>query len=713
MSVIQKIRTKYAKLAGGVIALALVGFILMDALSSRSNSLFGNDNSIVKVNGEKVDYIAYTQRTKDYELLYSNNQAMDENMRAQVDDMALQDLIKEQLITDEAEKLGLTVTEAEKKDMIYGNEPDMMVRNYQAFMDPNTKAFNPQYVKLFEEQAMQLDPTGKALAQWETLREYIKRTAITRKYAALFTASVYAPKFLTTFKANEFAQMASIDYVNVPYEFIKDEEVKLTDEDYKNFVKNHPADFKIDEDTRGIEYVAFNVLPTSEDTARSLGALNAVKEEFATTTDNESFVNRNSEESYIDQYVMKGSFKSLYADSIFNMPVGTVAGPMFEQDNYMLVKVIDKKTYPDSVTCRHILINTEDRGQPVLADTVAKARIDSIAAAIKGGASFVEMVQKYSGDDGSKEKGGEYSFSFEQKAGLVKEFGDFVFEGKPGETKIVKAESGNYSGYHFIEIIKQGAPATAAKLGVVSKALYAGNETENDVYAKATEFAGESQNAEAFEKNVKAKNLQKLTADNIKVSDFTVYGIGPSREIIRWMYNAELNNVSPVFQLNGKYVVAKLANIRKKGLMEVNESLKKQIEPMVKNDKKGELIVKKLESKKSLAEIAATTGSQVAALDSFRGNNSFSGTMGYVPKVVGYTFNKEFKANTMSKALKEQQGVYYIVVKNKWSKPDASNEAFIQSEQNMMKMEAKNAVSTQVPNQLKKKATIKYNPDNF
>ncbi len=713
MSVIQKIRTKYAKLAGGVIALALVGFILMDAFSSGTGNLFGNDNSIAKVNGEKIDYIAYSQRTQEYEILYSNTQAVDDNMRAQINDMALQDLIKEQLIAEQAEKLGLTVTEAERKDMIYGNEPDMMVRNYQAFTDPNTKSFNPQYVKLFEEQADQLDPTGKAREHWETMKSYIQRSAIAKKYNTMFAAAVYAPKFLTAAKAKEFEQMASIEYVNVPYDFIKDEEVKLTDDDYKNYMKKHAVDYTNEENTRSMEYVAFNVLPTAEDTARSLGALNSIKEEFATTTDNESFVNRNSESSFVDQYVMKTSFKSLYADSIFNLPVGGVLGPVYEQENFMMVKVIDKKSFPDSVTCRHILINTEDRGQAVLDDSVAKQRIDSIVAAIKGGASFAEMVQKYSGDDGSKEKAGEYTFAFEQKGGLVKPFGDFIFEGKPGETKVVKAESGNYSGYHYIEILKQGNPATAVKMGIISKALFPGDETENEVYAKATEFASESTNAEAFDKKIKEDNLQKLNADNIKVSDFTVSGIGPSREIIRWMYNAELNDVSPVFALNGKYVVGKLTSIREKGPIALDYALKQQLEQQVRNDKKAELIVKKLDGKKSLAEIAAATTSQVQSYDSFRANNSFSGNMGYVPRVVGYTFNKDFKPNTVSKALKEQQGVFYITVKSRWSQPEGSNQTFMESEQNMMMMEAKNAIANQLPNQLKKKAKIKYNAENF
>ena len=75
-------------------------------------------NSVVKVNGEKIDYIAYSQRTKDYEVLYGSQQTIDDNFRAQLNSMALEELVREQLIAEEAEKLGITVTEAEKNDQI-------------------------------------------------------------------------------------------------------------------------------------------------------------------------------------------------------------------------------------------------------------------------------------------------------------------------------------------------------------------------------------------------------------------------------------------------------------------------------------------------------------------------------------------------------------------------------------------------------------------
>ncbi len=712
MSVIQKIRTKYAKLAGGVIAVALVAFILMDALSSRSGNLFGNDTSVVTVNGEKVDYIEYTRRTKDYEVLYGSNQTVDDNFRAQINDMALQDLVKEQLIAEQADKIGLVVTDAEKKDMIYGNDPDQQVKSYQPFTNPNTKAFDPQYVKLFEEQADQLDPTGKARAHWETYKDYILRNSLTKKFNTLFTSSVYTPKFLVQARAKEQAQMASIDYVSVPFETVKDEEITITDADYNAFLKKNKEDYTTEVTTRAIEYVTFNVTPTAQDTARALGVLNSIKPDFINAEDAESFVNRNSEESFDGSYKIKKSYQSVYADSIFSLPVGGVFGPVYEGEDYKMVKVIDKKTYPDSVKCRHILIKTSDRGQLVVEDSIAKMKMDSVVAAIKSGASFVDMVQQYTDDEGSKQNGGEYTFSFEQKTSLSKEFSDFIFDGKTGEKKVVKVENGSYGGYHYIEILNQEGFAPALKLAVVTKGLFAGDETENNVYASAAEFAGSNSKAADFDKAAAEQNLQKLVADNIKISDFTIPGIGPSREIIRWMYNAEKNEVSQVFALTGKYIIAKLTAVNKAGLRTLDSAMRQNIEPEVKNEKKAELIVKKYNGKNSLAEIAQATESQVQSFDSFRGNNSFSGPMGYAPKVIGYSFSNELKPNSVSNGIKEQSGVYYISLKSRNTVAEQDS-VFIEREREMMQMETKNALSGKVTEQLKKKASIKYNPDMY
>lgn len=716
MSVIQKIRTKYAKLAGGVIAVALVAFILMDALSSRTSSLFGDNTSVVKVNGEEVDYREYSMRTSNYATLYGSNQQLDEEGRAQINSMALQDMIKEKLIQEQADDLGLTVTETEKKEMIYGNDPDQGVKNYQAFQNPNTKTFDPQYVKLFEEQANQIDPTGGMMEHWNVYKEYLIRNSLTKKYNKLFTLAAYVPSFMAKMRAEEQANMADIKYVAITLDQINSagdvDDIELSDEDYKKYMNDHKEEYYVKEPSRSIQYVSFNVLPNARDTARALGVLNDLKEDFSTTEENESFVNRNSEESYNGAYVMKDGYKSRYADSIFSAPVGSVVGPIYEEQSYKLIKVVDKKVYPDSVKCRHILVKTGEQGQITLEDSVAKQKIDSIATAIKNGAPFNDMVQQFSDDDGSKQTGGEYTFAFAQKANLTKPFGDFIFNNSTGDTKIVKVESGNYSGYHYIEILSQGEKKPALQLATVTKALYAGDETENEIYANATEFAGNSTSAAEFDSTVSKNKLQKRAAAEIKVQDYTIYGLGPSRELIRWMYDAEVGDVSQVFDMNGKYVVAKLTAVNKEGMRALTEELKEGIAMQVKEEKKLEAVAKKYASKGSLEAIAKENNMQVQTLDSFRGNNSFTGPMGFAPKIVGYSFYDGFKLNTVSPPIREQGGVYFIAVTNRY-KQQETDSTFMTREKEMMQMETRNSFDGQASEQLKKNAKIKYNPNNF
>lgn len=713
MSVIQNIRTKYAKLAGGVIAVALVAFILMDALSSRVNNLFGNDTSVVTVNGEEVEYVEYSRKIQNYETLYAANQELTDNLRTQIKEQSLSELVNNILVEEEAEKLGLTVTETEKKDMIYGPNPDQAVRSYQPFQNRETNRFDPQYVKLFEQQADQLDPTGKAGQHWEAMKNYIVNNSLTKKYNMMINAGVYLPMFMVKDKIDGQYEMASIDYVSVPYETINDEDVKVSDEEIKKYMKEHKEQYSNEYSTRSIEYVSFRVLPRAEDTARALGVLEEIKTDFANAKDNESFVNRNSEESYAGSYVMKANYRSFYADSIFNTSVGNVYGPYFENGSYKLVKVVDKKQYPDSVKCRHILIKTADRGQPIAADSTVKTRMDSVASAIKSGASFAQMVTQYSQDPGSVDKGGEYTFAFTQKSGLSKEFGDFIFNGKTGETKIVKVENSNYSGYHFIEILDQKNFKEALQLATITKALYAGDNTENDVYARAAEFASSNSTAEAFDKATEDPKVQKLVAENIKVSDFTIPGLANSREIIRWVYEAEVDEISSVFSVPGSYVVAKLTKVQPKGLKELNDELRNSISVVVKAEKKADMISEKYKSASSLQAIAQQSNQEVSTVDSFRRSSSFIGPIGYEPKVAGYAFYKGLDKNKISPAIAGQSGVYYISLKGRFQSAEARDSSMIKNQRIAEQGQVANTVSSQIGEALIKKSDVEYNGNNL
>ena len=121
MSVIQTIRNKYGKIAGAVIAVALVGFIISDARNGSFGSFFGShDTNVMTVNGVKISPKEYQERLKEYETLsqiYNKTKTLDDVQRAQIDEQALQSMVEEVVIGQQCDKLGIQTSEDEKKEM--------------------------------------------------------------------------------------------------------------------------------------------------------------------------------------------------------------------------------------------------------------------------------------------------------------------------------------------------------------------------------------------------------------------------------------------------------------------------------------------------------------------------------------------------------------------------------------------------------------------
>lgn len=724
MSVIQKIRNRYGKIAGAVIAISLIGFIIQDAASGRFGDMFGQDNSVVKINGEKIDEKEYSLRLKQYEALYeiySGGKTLDENTRAQLNGQALSEMVLEKLVDEQGGKIGVTVTPEEEKELIYGANADPMVQQFkingqEVFVNPETGRFDPLRVKQVEKEIKQNDKTGKLIDGWEALKAYVVRNNKINKFTSLLTASVYTPKYLLDNMVNDQRQQASANFVKVPYTAINDNEIKVTDADLKEYIKKNAAKFEVKEASRNIEYVTFDLTPMAEDTAKSLGELNKIKPALDTVSkkDAESFVNRNSDDQYKDSWYSKKSFQSRYADSILAMPEGTVFGPYYENGDFTMVKVLEKKQYPDSVKVRHILVKTKDRGNDMRTDSAAKKKLDSAIAELKGGADFKAVVMKYSDDSASFDKGGEYEFTLEQKEGISKEFGDFIFDGKKGESKTVHVDNQAYAGFHYIEIIDQHSFAPAAKLAIVNKALEAGSNTDRTVYAKANEFAGKNTTGEAFDAAADAGHLDKRNAADIKPEAYTIPGLGPSREVIRWVYDAKVGDVSPVFSMEGKYLVVKLAAIQEKGLPELTKTNRPMLENAVKMEKKADMIAQKYKSMNSLDAIAQAAGQLAQHADSVAANSSYIAAIGYAPKVAGYLFYKGFQPNTVSPGIQSGDGVYFLSLISRWEKPqDPMAEQSMKQQKMMMEMQSKNAMNNALRDMLKSKATIKYTVKNM
>ena len=284
---------------------------------------------------------------------------------------------------------------------------------------------------------------------------------------------------------------------------------------------------------------------------------------------------------------------------------------------------------------------------------------------------------------------------------MVKEFSDFSFNGKKGDKKIVKSQFG----YHYIEILDQKDFEPAYKIAYISKKIETSQETDQAASGLASQFAGESRDAKAFDDNVQKYHLQKLLGPDITPSEVSIPGLGANRQLVRWAYEASLGNVSEPFPVGDKYVVALLTEVNAPGTMTPAKA-RNQVEPILRNKKKAEEIIRKEGSPASLDAAAAAAGVPVQHADSVLfARSTLAATSGQEGKVVGAAFDKDFAGKPISPAIPGNIGVYFIKVENvsAMSNPNAD----VQQQRFMIEQQMRSLVNYGFSQALQKFATVK------
>jgi peptidyl-prolyl cis-trans isomerase D len=563
------------------------------------------------------------------------------------------------LIKQEAEKIGLSIGKKELYDVLSG--PQSPFRQYQQFIDPTTGELKTNELNTV---LAQLNKSTKKeeVEQREQLYKNIIPPVIEqrllRKYQALLYRGIQTPKWLVEKQYAENNAISNIRYVNVPYTTIADTTIKVSNEDISAYLKENSVAFQVEEAQRNIGFVAFSAAPTTADSAIVRKNIEALKDGFLSATDVAAFLNKTTTSpAFKDTYQNKKNITAQDVDSVTNLPVGALYGPYVYGPNYVFAKMIGKKSLPDSASVRHILITTKnDQNQAGREDGVAKILIDSIKNAITGGATFDSLVVKYSEDGGSKANGGVYEM-FSQ-GNMVKPFNDFSFENPVGSKGVVKTEYG----YHYIEVLKQTPPSPAFNIAYLALPIVASKETTTTAQTAAAKFAAESKNQKSFNANALKLKKQIAPATGIKIYDFNIQGLGETREIVRWAFEKKVNDVSEPFEIGDDYVVATITGEDKPGLMSVETAKSKNIDVIIRDQKKAEIIKSKLKGA-TLEAIATASGATVLQADSLSYSSTNITGLGNEPKIVGASFNKAL-LNKVSAPIAGNSGVFVISVSN-------------------------------------------------
>lgn len=708
MSFIQTIRDKAAWIIIGAIALALIAFIVQDALQGGGSGWFGGQSTVIgKVNGEKIGAADFDRRYKQVEENYaSQGYPLNDQFRSQIRESLWNDYVERAILEDEYKELGIgTISDKELSDILYGPNPPQELR--QQFTDSSgynaTAAYN----------AIRALKSGSAQYNsfWGEFVPTLENNRRREKFTALIANSSYVPKWLIEKTNAENSQVAAISYVNVPYSTIPDSSITITNDDVQQYINARKDQFK-QEEARTAQYVTFDAAPSKKDSTELYDQLNNLKEQMATTTDVKNFLVTNSSETPLyDGFVLGSKMQMANADTLRKLTEGQVYGPYLDAGNYVVAKMVAKRNMPDSAKVRHILIKIADQqnGQ-IRTDSAANKLIDSIITALKSGTPFDTLVVKFSEDEGSKNNKGEYDFSSTQ-TNLSKEFYDVTFYGNAGDKKKVKVENQSYSGYHYIEVINHRKVETAYKIAYLSRPITASNETVNAASGLASQFTAESRNSQQFDANAKKRNLNVFTAADISPLASDILGLGESRELVRWMYkDAKVGQVAErPFLVGDKYVVPVLVRIYEKGTMPV-EKAKPLVEYKIRNEKKAAQIIQKLGNITTLDLVAKTTGQQVQRIDSVLFSANFIPNIGQELRVVGASFNKNNQTKP-SAPIKGEVGVFVLKVESIGALPNPSIDVKLQ--QQAMQQQQKQMATFRVIDALKKSASIIDNRADF
>ena len=659
MAVLNKIRQRSVFLIA-IIALALFAFVLADVLKNGGFSTNKSQRILGSVNDEDIEQQEFAGLVESQTARYGANITTTQAVNA-----AWEQEVRRILLEEQYEELGISVEQDRINDLLKNalqSDP-----NFQ-----NDGVYSEQKLREYVATLKSTNPT--MYEQWVAYEKQLATNEQQQIYFNLVKAGLN-----TSFKEGQMSyelenNLRDLEYVQVPYTSIADDQVSVSKEDISDYIEKHKNEFK-SEATRNLRYVMFSESPslTDEDAVKkgveayksnrveytSATKTNDTVSGLAATTNPEEFVNEYSDLRYNDTYLFKNELPGSVADTLWALNEGSVYGPYKENGYYNISKVISVKQMPDSVKASHILLTYEglaNAASQTRTKTAAKTLADSLAGVIKSNPSKMAELAKEFSADGSKEKGGDLGYA--TKGRYVKPFNDFIFDGATGEVSVVESQFG----YHVVKIDDQKNRQRAIKLATVSKEIEPSQETINEVFNATTKFQmAVSDDKNAFEEVAKKEGYVVRPVNGIKALDETLPGQGSQREIIRWAFEEDTKTGDVQrFNVDGGYLVVQITSKTDKGLMAVDQA-SPRVTPIIRNEKKAEMI-KKTISGKDLAAIASANNVSVQTANGVNLKNPTLAGAGTEPKVMGVAFGLDKGA--VSNPITGDKGVYVVKVTN-------------------------------------------------
>ena len=667
MATLEKIRNK-AGLLVTVVGVALFAFIIGDLLSSGNSFMNRNQNNVVVVNGNAVDYPSFMNRENELAEVYkfqSGQTNLPESYMNNIRQSIFDEIVMENMMNPRLESLGITVTSEEMRDMVDGENISPVLYQNQMFQNPETRMFDRNIVIMFLNNLRNIDsyPVNaqpqwlQAKAMWMFMEKNIKQNRLSEKYINLITKAVVVNSLEAKDAFNNSIVSSDIAYVMESFSNIPDSTIIIPDSEIEKLYNQQKEKFR-QQETCIIDYIAIDIIPSAEDYDIVSKEMDAVREEIETTDNIAALTNEKSERKYINAYFSVNGFGTDEdaVDFVNNSEVGTIVGPTFKDNKYRIMKLVEKIEGPDSVNV--LLMSLVPRA------TEAETRVyaDSLLNVIKGGADFSELVLQHSADQ-LRETGGEMGWITEAgvlSQGLNEEFRKNAFSLPVGQSAIVKT---NY-GLHIMQIAERTKNVPKYKVADIVYTVTPSSATRSLLYNSLNQFIAKNNSAEKFADAAKDNGYELISNARVFSTDMEIGFITGARQVVRWAFNGKKGDISEINECNDKFIAAVHKGRLPKGYQSL-ASVAPQLRSELAAKKKGEEIAANLKAKnlKSLQDYAVAMSAAPDSVQFITMATSRITKIGVEPKLNALISLAPL--NSVSEPVAGSNGVYVFEVTNR------------------------------------------------
>ncbi|WP_421773154.1 peptidylprolyl isomerase [Gracilimonas sp.] len=316
----------------GVILWVLIGsFGLLWVLSDVNffEAMQAGPSSLGSVNGDKISNEEYQSRIQYYSNAYSQQtgNSLTPEMRAYYETQAWNELVNSRLLRQKMDDLGITVSDQEVLDMVYGDNPAPVIRQNFTREDGTIDRAAVQQVlssSEFSQQAVALEMQLREQRRQQKLNNYIS--------AGLQVTEAEVER---DFVKNN--STANVNYIRFPYSEVTEQQLEISDAELREFYNKNRERYSRDESYR-IQYVTFSKLPTASDTTQIMEDIRELKTPFADTENDSLFLARQgSSTQYRNAFVSENDIRQEYTP-VLDLEVGEVSDVILTSNQAAILK---------------------------------------------------------------------------------------------------------------------------------------------------------------------------------------------------------------------------------------------------------------------------------------------------------------------------------------------------------------------------------------